>query len=123
MLLRKLQENWQEGVFEENAEPLMQHIINPEERAVIYIDSYRARLIEALEKTFLLLREKLGDEDFCELALDYVNTHPSEYYTLSRFGKDLSIFLKQEGKYDLADIAELDWAISQAIDAGNAPVI
>jgi hypothetical protein len=120
MLLRKLQENWQHGVFDENANPIMPHIINPEERALIYIDSYRARLIEALEKTFLLLLDKMGEDDFCDLAVDYINHYPSEYYSLSYFGKNLSDFLKKNKKNKLAETAELDWAISHAVDAQSA---
>lgn len=117
MSLRKLQEHWQQGTLDESTVSIMPHIINPEDRAMIYVDAYRARLIEALEKTFLLLAKKMGEDDFCDLALDYINAHPSEYYSLSRFGKDLSIFLKQTDKKKLADIAELDWAISCAVEA------
>ena len=58
MSLRNLQENWQQGVFDESATPIMPYIINPEDRAMIYIDGYRSRLIEALEKTFLLFQCK-----------------------------------------------------------------
>jgi len=123
MLLRKLQENWQQGVFDENAQPIMPLIINPEERALIYIDGYRARLMEALEKTFPLLLDKMGEDDFYDLAFEYINHHPSEYYSLSRFGINLSAFLKKQKKNKLAELAELDWAISFAVDAPNATPI
>jgi hypothetical protein len=123
MSLRKLQENWQQGVFDESAVPILQLIINPEDRAMIYIDGYRARLIETLEKTFLLLLDKMGEEDFCDIAFEYINVHPSEYYSLSRFGQYMSRYLKKKNKPELAETAELDWAISHAVDAENATPI
>ncbi|HEV2613778.1 MAG TPA: putative DNA-binding domain-containing protein [Gammaproteobacteria bacterium] len=123
MLLRKLQENWQQGVFDEQTDPIMPYIINPEDRAMIYIDSYRARLIEALEKTFLLLLDKMGEDDFCDLALEYIDAYPSEYYSLAKFGQYLSGFLKKKNKSQLAPIAEIDWAISHAVDAKTVAVV
>ena len=123
MSLRNLQENWQQGVFDESATPIMPYIINPEDRAMIYIDGYRSRLIEALEKTFLLLREKMGDDDFWDLAFEYIDHYPSEYFSLSKFGINLSTYLKKQKKIKFAEMAELDWAISHAVDAKTVPII
>ncbi len=117
MSLRELQHQWQAGVFDEKAQPIVQHIINPEERALIYVDSYRARLIETLEKTFLLLYQKMGDDNFCELALNYIDAHPSESFSIAQFGRQLPLFLREGHEAELADVAELDWAIFEALDA------
>lgn len=123
MLLRKLQENWQQGVFDEQTDPIMPYIINPEDRAMIYIDSYRSRLIEALEKTFLLLLDKMGEDDFCDLALEYIDAYPSEYYSLAKFGQNVSAYLKRKNNSKLAEIAEIDWAISHAVDAKTVTIV
>lgn len=117
MSLRNLQKNWQCGVFDEDASPIVEQIINPEARALIYVDSYRARLIETLEKTYLLLYKKLGDDDFCALMLDYIDACPSENFSIARFGQRLPSYLSDNGKTEWCEIAELDWAIFQAVDA------
>ncbi|MDX2163873.1 MAG: putative DNA-binding domain-containing protein [Gammaproteobacteria bacterium] len=123
MSLRESQINWQKGVFEESAEPIVQQITNCEDRALIYVDSYRARLIESLEKTFLLLYKKMGDDAFCQLALDYIDVYPSENFSIARFGQRLSQYLREDGKFELAHIAELDWAINHSVEAKTVKIL
>ena len=123
MSLRELQAHWQQGVFDEDAQPIVQQITNPEDRALIYVDSYRARLIESLEKTFLMLYAKMGDDAFCELALHYIDAYPSENFSIARFGLSLAAYLREQGKSELAQIAELDWAISDAVEAKTVTIL
>jgi len=123
MSLRELQTHWQQGVFDEDAEPIVQQITNPEDRALIYVDSYRARLIESLEKIFLMLYKKMGDDAFCELALQYIDAYPSENFSIAKFGQRLAYYLREEGSVELAQIAELDWAISDAVEAETVKIL
>ena len=63
MSLVKLQQDWQLGVFDDTAEPIMPLIINPESRALVYIDAYRSRLVESMEKIFVLLFQAMQEKN------------------------------------------------------------
>lgn len=60
-----------------------------EERLAIYQRSYFGRLLEVLRATFPALRHALGDRLFEGFALDYLETHPSQSYTLEHLADRL----------------------------------
>ena len=95
-------------------------------RLDIYADAYRLRLIEALEGDFVALRAYTGAERFDEIARAYIETHPSEHFSLRYYGQRLARFLADTAPYQneplLAELAIFDWALTDSFDAADSPV-
>lgn len=92
-------------------------------RLAIYGDAYRSRLADALGSNFPALA-KLLDEEFHELALAYVDTHDSPYFSIRCYGEDLPQFLATHEHYAaapiLAELARWEWAMTGVFDAADA---
>src|SRR3569833_4109276 len=58
-----------------------------ETRLGIYGDGYRLRLIEALQKSFPVLAELMGEADFQGLAARYVEAHESTFFNIRWYGE------------------------------------
>ena len=97
-----------------------------ETRLGIYGDGYRSRLIEALETSFPVLANLLGD-DFQTLAAQYVNAHESTFFSIRYYGDQLADFLAGDAEYSkapiLAELARWEWAMAAAFDAADAEPI
>lgn len=93
-------------------------------RLAIYHHGYRIRLREALAVEFPGLR-LLAGRRFVALLDDYVATHPSTHFNIRWHGKGLASFLATTPPWSeqpaLAEMAQLDWAISTAFDAADHP--
>lgn len=98
-----------------------------ERRLAIYGDGYRLRLIEALQKTFPVLAELLGEADFQTLAAQYIDTHPSDFFNIRWYGDRMVEFLAGEAQYArapiLAEMARWEWAMAAVFDAADAEPI
>jgi hypothetical protein len=98
-----------------------------ETRLGIYGGAYRSRLIEALESTFPVLAELLGEDDFHTLASTYVNTHESTFFSIRYYGDQMAGFLATDPEYAkaplLAELAKWEWAMAEAFDAADASSI
>lgn len=96
-------------------------------RIDVYQHAYRARLIEALRSNFPVLHRVLGDDDFGELALDYLREHPSRHPSIRWFGDALPEWLADRADSlphpSLADLAAMEWAIGTSFDAADTPTI
>lgn len=102
-------------------------------RLDVYRHAYAARLTEALADNHEVLRRAMGDEAFAALARAYLAAHPSRQPSIRWFGQHLAGFMDRllaEGDADglvphpaLADLARMDWALRQAFDAVDAPVL
>ncbi|MCU7938867.1 MAG: DNA-binding domain-containing protein [gamma proteobacterium symbiont of Bathyaustriella thionipta] len=94
-------------------------------RLDIYANAYKFRLIEALEDTFPALHTLLGDDDFFQLGVDYLNEKPSQHFSLRYFGHQMSSFLAFSEGYKeqtiLAEMAQFEWLLREAFDAANKP--
>jgi hypothetical protein len=97
-----------------------------ETRLGIYGDGYRSRLIEALETSFPVLANLLGD-DFQTLAAQYVNAYESTFFSIRYYGDQLADFLAGDAEYSkaplLAELARWEWAMAAAFDAADAEPI
>jgi hypothetical protein len=97
-------------------------LVSTSTRLAIYSDAYRLRLIEALESNYPVLAELLGADQFSSLARTYIDTHPSQHYSIRWFGHRLTEFLN--GSYAnqpwLAELARWEWATAHAFDAADA---
>jgi len=98
-----------------------------ETRLGIYGDGYRSRLIEALQNSFPVLAELLGETDFQAMAAGYVNAHESTFFNIRWYGDRLADFLAGDPEYSkapiLAEMARWEWAMAGAFDAADAEPI
>jgi hypothetical protein len=96
-------------------------------RLGIYSDGYRSRLIEALQSSFPVLAELLGETDFQTLAGRYVDTHESTFFSIRYYGDQMADFLTGDAEYSkapiLAELARWEWAMAAAFDAADAEPI
>ena len=96
-------------------------------RLGIYGGAYRSRLIEALESSFPVLADLLGEADFQLLAAKYVDTHESTFFSIRYYGDAMGEFLVSEPEYAqaplLAELARWEWAMAAAFDAADAEPI
>ncbi len=92
--------------------------------ATVYAEAYRLRLLEALQTDYPTLQALLGDSRFAELAHDYISASPSHHYSIRWFGRHLPEFLGKTPPYSselcLAELATLEWTLSEAFDAASA---
>src|SRR6478672_2712199 len=79
-------------------------------RLDIYAHMYFFRLLEILEGDHPAVAAALGEERFHNLAVDYLQAHPSEEPSVRRVSSHLPEFLaKREGSW-LAELARLEQA-------------
>lgn len=97
----------------------------------VYQHAYGARLRSALRDNFEILAQAMGDDAFDALAAAYIEAQPSTTASIRWFGHRLARFMDQQVSADgdlvahpaLADMARMDWALRDAFDAVDAPVL
>lgn len=91
-------------------------------RLSVYQQGYRIRLREALATEFPGLA-LLAGRRFAPLLDDYVAAQPSTHFNIRWHGEGLANFLAHASPWcerpELAEMAQLDWAISTAFDAAD----
>lgn len=111
---------------------IVQHIANTERassevRLEVYAEAYRLRLQEALSTDFEALHGLLGDTQFEQLCLKYIDAHPSQHFSLRYFGRHMSHFLRVNPPYStqpvLAELAAFEWALIDAFDAPDSELV
>lgn len=97
----------------------------PKERIQIYRRMYLLRMYDALEIDFPTIAERLGPEPFRKVVANYVESHPSQSYTLDHLGRDFAAFIKHETDLShseaLAELAQLEWSLCVVAIAENSP--
>ncbi|HEV7606649.1 MAG TPA: DNA-binding domain-containing protein [Steroidobacteraceae bacterium] len=92
--------------------------VMPRDNLAIYRNNSSFAFRSALEAGFPVLRRRVGDEYFRQLAAQYRERHPSRSGDLHWVGRDFSAFLLEHlhgGDYGwLADLARLEWSREQA---------
>jgi len=93
-------------------------------RLAIYGEGYRLRLIEALQATFPVLAELLGEGDFATLATRYVERHVSTFFSIRYYGDLLAEFLARDEHYRgaplLTELARWEWEMAAVFDAADS---
>ena len=93
----------------------------------VYRTAYRARLRAALRDNYDTLPLVMGDDAFDALANAYIESYPSQHYSLRWFGHRLCDFMAaNEPLVDhpaMVDLARMEWALRQAFDAAPAPLL
>ena len=105
--------------------------LDPAQRLKIYHHAYRARLVETLRDSFAHTLSYLGDEWFDALAGEFIELHPSTSSNLRWYGEGFAAWLAQRLSADaevgchpeVAEIAQLDWALRYAFDGPDAPTL
>jgi hypothetical protein len=89
----------------------------------VYQTAWLARLTEALRNNFPVLHQVLGDDDFGELTLAYLQSHPPCRPSIRWFGDQLPTFLAAEPERlphpALADLAQMEWALGLSFDSAD----
>jgi len=68
--------------------------LSPSQAIQVYRGDYKARLSEAIGELYESIWYVLGDEDFFNVAKDYIVTHPSTVKELGSYAKDFPVYLK-----------------------------
>ncbi len=94
----------------------------PETQLSIYSYAYAARLKEVLANDYPAMLVALGDEQFYQLADNYIKFHPSHYFSLRDFGCDIPDFVLTQGgknKHWLYELSLFEWTLGEAFDAAD----
>ena len=107
-------------------DPAASCAVHPATRLDIYRGNVRHNFRGALESTFRVVHQRVGDDFFAQLAFHYQQRFPSRSGDLHWAGRDFADFLAAHlagGDYAwLADLARLEWARqSAAIDPVVSP--
>jgi hypothetical protein len=133
--LRGLQQRMQDHVLSGDASALADVREDARLPAVhrlgVYHHAYRARLLETMRDTFGHTYRYLGDEWFDHLALRFIEATPSASLSLRWYGEAWPVWLAAAlgsnsamgSHQEVAELASLDWALRQAFDAADAPVL
>lgn len=101
--------------------------MTPTERIGVYHSMYILRMAEALQIDYPILAAYLGDHSFGKLVEDYTRVHPSESYTLDRFGDKLPSYLQGyralENAPFLHDLARFEAAVTRVSNEKSSPVL
>jgi hypothetical protein len=96
-------------------------------RLEIYFHAYRHRLIDALASNYPILQKYLGEQAFEELALLYIDAHPSPFRSIRWFGNQLENFLQEQVIYadypHLTELSKLEWQMTLNFDAPDCEII
>lgn len=80
------------------------------ERLDIYYRAYYARLLDCLREEYSVLAAALGNELFDAFAVAYLQSHPSQSYTLGRLGAKFPEFLAEtRPPAEAGDEPDADW--------------
>jgi len=98
-----------------------------EARLAIYRNNSRAMFAEALQRTYPVVRRRVGAEFFQRLAREYRAAHPSRRGDLHWVGAAFAAWLEERMAGTefawLADLAHLEWACEEALLAADADAL
>src|ERR1700742_4618031 len=98
--------------------------LSAKDRLAIYRNAYQVRLIDALHETFPVLHSLLGDEVWVELGEAFIAEYPSTFRSIRWYGRELPDFLTDRepfsGEPVLAEVARLEWTLSEVFDSPDA---
>ena len=91
----------------------------------IYANAYRQRLVEALADAFAKTRLLLGEDAFDNAALAYITANPPTTRNLRWYGITFAAHLRAAlpRDPDVAELAQLDWALRNAFDGPDSAVL
>jgi len=102
-----------------------------QDRLAVYANAYFVRIHDCLRDDFGALARAIGPDTFHDLVKTYLMAYPPSQPSLRHAGKDLAAFLETEPFAEIfgrrcayaADLARLEWAMTNAFDARDAEVL
>ena len=129
--LRELQLAFLATLFDAEQKAIHEHVradgIEAAARLGIYRNNLREGFIKALTIGFPVIERLAGTGYFRQLALEFLEAHPSRAGNLHHIGEPFAPFLRR--KFDgtpyayFADVAALEWAYQRALIAENAAAL
>lgn len=102
-------------------------VVSPLEGLSVYYNGYRLRLIEILANDYPKLVNLMTKNIFENMAKQYIETHPSTFFSVRNFGCLLPEFLQQHSTYGekpyFSEMATFEWLLGEALDAEDAPMV
>lgn len=88
----------------------------------VYQNNYRVSLMTSLEASFDRVHAWLGDEAFAAACARYIDEQPPHSWTLDAYGDGFPASLARlyPDDAEVADLAQIDWAVAQAFVGGDA---
>jgi hypothetical protein len=88
----------------------------------VYQNNYRAQLVGCLDASYPLLRARMGEEAFLQLAVRHINSHPPHAWTLDAYADHLETTLEilYPDNPDLHELAWIELALGTAFVAADA---
>lgn len=102
--------------------------LSPSQRMEIYNQQYWWRVLNVMQSTYSMATHMLGYQKFNDLlAMPYLQTFPSEHYSLSHLGDRFNEWMKHhyqgEDKQILTDAIAIDDAMNRAFFSSSLPPI
>ena len=99
----------------------------PEKQLSIYSYAYHARLEEVLANDYPAVLVAIGEDYFHQLTTNYIEDHPSKFFSLRDFGAGFANFIadliQQQTTWQempwLYELAVFEWCLGQAFDAAD----
>jgi len=107
-------------------DPSIACAVVPPANLEIYRNNARVGFRLALERTYPVVRRRVGEDYFRQLAMRYRERFPSRSGDLHWVGRDFPAFLADhlDGEYAwLADLASLEWARAECTVAAESPAV
>ena len=121
--LRELQRSFAAAL----RDPAVACAVLPPANLAIYRNNARAAFLAALELTFPVVRRRVGDDYFRQLAAHFRERAPSRSGDLHWAGRDFAAFLDDylgDGDYAwLADLARIEWSRAECSVAVALPAL
>ena len=130
--LAKLQNTFQDYVLKPNPTACTTWVSAegksaPEKQLSIYSYAYHARLEEVLANDYPAILMAIGEDYFHQLATNYIEAHPSKFFSLRDFGAGFANFIadliQQQTSWQempwLYELAIFEWSLGQAFDAAD----
>jgi hypothetical protein len=121
--LRELQRSFAAAL----RDPAVACAVLPPANLSVYRNNSSHTFRTALEQTFPVLRRRVGDDYFRQLAVHYREKFPARSGDLHWTGRDFAAFLDEylrDGDYAwLADLARLEWARNECAVAAESPAV
>ena len=93
-------------------------------RLHVYEHAYLSRLVEALGRSYGILRVALGTVSFDELATAFAHEVPSRHRSIRDYGGELSAFILRQRRDGVArtwsELAAWEWLLADVFDAADA---
>lgn len=107
----------------DNAHEQHSTTFNLKKRLAAYDGNYHLSLQSWLKKTYIQVFQLVGEDYFSKLAHDFSDQQPLSNNNLHEYGRGFPRFIATQSVMQdlpyLADVAEVDWHISQAYYAKN----